>query len=184
MNKEMTAKRNSDISDLVNNYFDKEDYESAKNKLLETIEEFTDDHWLYAQLSICFYELFDYKTALKHSQKAIELSPECPLALNYHAIILFANEKVEIAEKIWQQILTKDIKELANCRCGEGLRFAKSLKNDIRFRLGDVYVELNNKEKALKYYKEHLQNRKRGQFSNFTRKEVETEIIKLQKQII
>lgn len=174
---------NIEITNKVNEYFDTENYEAAKQFLLKKNEESLDDHWLLAQLAICIYELRDYKTALNYSQQAIELVPDCPLAQDYHAIILFANNRVEEAAQIWTALIEKGIDEIAYGQCGEGKRFAKSLLNDIYFRMGDVYLHKKQQEQALVYYKKHLENRQRGIYSNFTKKEVLSEIANIEKMI-
>lgn len=167
------------LTSLINQYFDNEDYHSAIVLLKEELARLPDDHWLNAQLAISYYELRDYKAAIQFSEKAVQLSPNCPLALDYHASILLANEKVEEALHIWNNLLDKDVNEIAYGECGEGIRFAKSLLNDVRFSIGDAYVELNNKEKALYYYRSHLANRQKGIFSNVKRSEVLKEIEKI-----
>ena len=53
------------------------------------------------------------------------------------------------------------------------MRFAKSLTNDIRVRIGKSYLETGEKQKALNYFKKHLQHRQRGLFSNYTKREIE-----------
>lgn len=167
------------LTSLVNQYFDNKDYHSAIGLLKEELKKLPNDHWLNAQLAISYYELRDYKTALQFSEKAVQLSPNCPLALDYHASILLTNGKVEEALHIWNNLLDKDLNEIAYGECGEGIRFAKSLLNDVRFSVGDAYMELNNKEKALSYYKSHLANRQKGIFSNIKRSEVLKEISKI-----
>jgi len=179
----VSTQHNINISEQVNKFHEIKDYQSAKELLILELESHTNDHWLLAELAISFYELRDYKTALTYSEKAINLAPDCPLTMDYHAIILFANEEPEKALEIWNKLLNKGVDEIAHGQCGEGKRFAKSLINDIRFRLGDVYLQLKNKEKALESYKSHLNNRQRGIYSNFTKREVKNEIVTLEKSL-
>jgi tetratricopeptide (TPR) repeat protein len=181
---EMTEEQNKEISELINECFANEDYKSAIDFLNQKIGDYPDDHWLFAQLGISYYELKEYDKALQFSSKAVELSPKCPLSLDYYAMILFANQHTEQALQIWNNLLNTEINELAYDQCGEGLNFTKSLINDIRFALGDVYVELNDKRKALSYYKSHLQNRHRGLYSNYTKKQVEKEINQIEKELL
>ena len=177
------ASHRQEITRLVNQYFDKEDYPAAIDLLQKEIEQTPDEHWLYAQLAISYYELRDYKTAMQFSEKAVNLSPDCPLALDYHASILLANGKTKEALLIWSNLLDKNIDDIAHGDCGEGVRFAKSLLNDIRFSVGDAYVEMKNKEKALWYYKSHLANRQKGVFSNFKKRDVLKEIKRVEKEV-
>jgi tetratricopeptide (TPR) repeat protein len=177
------ATHKQELTRFVNQYFDKEDYAVVIDLLQKEIEQTPDEHWLYAQLAISYYELRDYKMAMQFSEKAVNLSPDCPLALDYHASILLANGKAKEALLIWNNLLDRDIDDIAHGDCGEGVRFAKSLLNDIRFSVGDAYIEMKNKEKALWYYKSHLANRQKGVFSNFKRSEVLKEIKKLEENL-
>ena len=176
----LSATHSLEITRLVNEYFDQEDYRAAISLLQKEIAQHPDEHWPYAQLAISHYELKEYEAALRHSEKAMSLSPNCPLTLDYHASILLANGQTEQALAIWKQLLRKNLDEVAYGECGEGMRFAKSLLNDVRFSVGDAYLELKDKEKALFYYKAHLGNRQKGIFSNLKRSEVVSEINQLE----
>ena len=168
------------ISTIINNCFATENYSEAKKILHKRIDDNSNEHWNYAQLSISYYETKNYETALKYSTKAVELQPNCPLALDYHASILFAKGKLKDAKQIWENLLSRDINDIAFGDCGEGMKNAKSVKNDIRYILAYLYLQLNDKNKAIVLLNEHLENRKRGQFSNFTKKEVEKELKKIE----
>jgi len=133
INMEMSSEQNKTISQQINNFFAEENYLAAIELLRTKLSEYPDDHWLLAQLSICFYEQKEYQTALEFSQKAVTLKPQCPLALNYHATILFANKQNSEALKVWQNLLETAHDQLAYGECGEGSKFAQSLQNDIRF---------------------------------------------------
>src|SRR5262249_34106692 len=47
------------------------------------------DHWLWFSLSLTFYEEKEYEKALASSTRAVELAPNCPLALWHYAGSLF-----------------------------------------------------------------------------------------------
>jgi tetratricopeptide (TPR) repeat protein len=173
-----------EVSRLVNEYFDQSDYRAAVELLQKEVAQHSEEHWLYAQLAISHYELREYETALKFSKKALELSPDCPLTLDYHASILLANGQAENSLSVWNQLLSRDLDDIAYGECGEGMRFAKSLVNDARFSVGDAYLEMKDREKALFYYKAHLENRQKGVFSNFTQNEVRREIRKLEGEVL
>ena len=181
INMEMSINENKNISQQINKLFANENYDKAIELLTDNLKTYPYDHWLLAQLSICYYELKNYDKALEISNEAIKLSPNCPLTLDYRATILFANKNIDEAKNIWLNLLNINTNKLANDACGEGVQFALSLQNDIRFMLGDLYLELNDKTNALYYYKLHLEYRKRGLFSNYSKKEVLNEIKKLEK---
>ena len=86
------------------------------------------------------------------------------------------NYKVQEEKKkllvLFYRIYKSSIKHLAFGIYGEGLKWAKSLKNDTRYMIGVTYLEMKNREKAKFYIKQHLINRKRGIYSDFTRIQV------------
>lgn len=177
------SKYKENISKLLNEFIMQEDWQNAKLLLEKELQKYTDDHFLLTQLGEVYYEMQEYETALKYTQKAVELAPDCPLALNNHAVVLYINERNNEAIEIWEMLLNKSIDEIAHGDCNEGVKFAKSLQNDTRFRIGDAYLALNQKKKALNFYKDHLSHRQRGLFSNFTKREVENEIKELEANI-
>jgi len=166
----------AEISEVLNQYIMEEDWKRAKKVLENELQNFPEDHFLLTQLGEVYYEMQNYDKSLIFTQKAVEIAPNCPLALNNHATVLFMHERYEEAQQIWKNLLKKGVSEIAKNECGEGIRWAKSLLNDIRFRVGDTYLALGNSSKALQFYQWHLENRQRGQFSNFSKQEVLEEI--------
>ncbi len=83
------------------------------------------------------------------------------------------HEKYKDAIDLWQNILER---KLYSSSCTEGKKITKSLLNDTRVRLADAYKAKGKTKKAVYYYKEHLENRKKDIFSNFTKKEILKEV--------
>ncbi len=179
----VTDKYKENISNQLNDLFETENWLKSKELLEQELIKFPDDHFLLTQLGEVYYEMRQYVEAKTYTEKAYKLAPNCPLASNNYAVVLYMHEEHDKAIKIWQQLLSRSIEEIAYEECGEGISFAKSLINDIRFRIGDAYLAKGDKLNALKYYKYHLANRKRGQYSNFSKREVEKEIKELEKII-
>ncbi len=160
------------ISLQLNKYFDADDNESAHKLLLSSIKRFPNEHLFYAQLSVINYELGNDKNAIEYAEQALQITPTCQLAQNYYAVALQSTDNETKAIEIWLSLLSRIINDLAFNDCGEGIRNAKSLQNDIRFNLGVSYFAINNKEKSKFYFNEHLKNREQGQYSSFTQKNV------------
>jgi tetratricopeptide (TPR) repeat protein len=146
-------------------------YSEAKKILLQELKKNKNHLWLNSNYAIVLYELRDYQKALKFSNKVVRNNNRDPLFLNYHAAILKANGKLNLAIQIWQSLLNRDVKQMAFVDCQEGVLWIKSLLNDIRFNLSCTYKDLNNYLMAKKYILQHLKYRKRGQFSLYKKRE-------------
>ncbi len=160
------------VNQLVNDYIIDEEWDKAQEILEDELEKNPENHWLITQLSEVFYEKQDYETALKLSTQAIRLAPDCPLVINDHALHLYMHERDDEAIELWSKLLEKGVRGVAYGECGEGVKFAKSLLNDVRARMALSYLAINNKKQALQYFNQHLENRQRGLFSNFTKREI------------
>ncbi len=147
-----------DVSALVNTCIKEEKWAETKQLLETELEKKTDDHWLLTQLSEVFYEMKNYDRALELSTKAFELEPDCPLVMTDHALHLYMHQKDDEAIKIWEKLLTRPIEEIANGECGEGMRNAKSMINDVRARIAISLLAIGEHQKAINYFNEHLNN--------------------------
>ena len=76
------------------------------------------------------------------------------------------------AVRLYREILKSGVRKVGLVDTTEGIRWAKSLINDTRYRLGQCYCDIGDLSQSARYLRAHLKNRKRGQRSNFTRKEV------------
>ncbi len=173
---ETTIIHQKEISRKLSEYSENEQWQQAKELLESELQKHPADHWLNAQLGEVYYEMRDYNQAIVYTQQAVNQAPDCPLALNNHAVLLYMHERYTEAQEIWERLLNQDFEQLLSNPCSESKQNLLSLLNDTRFRLGDTHKALNDNHKALKYYNQHLQNRKRGLFSNFTKKEILEEI--------
>ena len=119
-----------------------------------------------------YYEDRNYQKALEYAEKALEIEPDCPLVLWDYAGVLDMLDDTKKAISIWKYLLNCSVEQIAFDECGEGIRDAKSLHNNCRFRIGSSYIDINQKKLAIKYLKLHLQNRQRGLPSIYSKKEV------------
>ncbi len=172
-----------EITEKINQCFKNENYTEAIELLQKALIVEPDNHWILGQLGISYYEIFNYQTALKYSTQAYEIATECQMVLEYHAAILHANGKILESKALYEKLLSRSVEEIAFGECGEGIKNAKSILNDARIGLADIYSDLNEPEKALELFEEHLKLRQRGVFSNLKRKEIVKEINELRKKI-
>jgi len=179
-----TQKHKKEISNKLEKFTQNQQWHEAVELLENELLTHQTDHWLLTQLGEVYYEAKNYNKALEFTQLAIDYAPHCFLAQNNYAVALYINERYEDAIKIFVNMVNQSPNELVEQDCNEGLQNTLSIINDCRFRLGDCYLALQNQKIALDYYQLHLQNRKKGLFSNFTKKEVLQEIKALEQEIV
>lgn len=169
----LTEKYMQEVSNIINCYLDQNRLFDAKKILQDELKTYPNEYWLLTTLSNVFYELKDYNSALEFSERALSIESSDYLVINNHACILSVMEgKEEEAIELFKKIIFTELDKIAFGKYGEGIRWAKSLVNDCRVRLALVYLSINEKLRAMKYLDDHLANRERGVFSNFTKKEI------------
>lgn len=147
-------------------------WEKAKHLIEKRLKNEPNNHWLLTSLSTVYYQLYDYEKALDLSIEALDLEPNCPLVNWDYALALQVNNEREEAISIWKKLVERDINDIAYGVCGEGLRWAKSLKNDCRYKIAETYYNIGEYLLANKFIDDHLKNRARGLPSDFTKKHV------------
>lgn len=130
-----------------------QDWPNAKKLLMAFVKEDPDDHWFWAHLAFVNLELWSMKRAKSCIHKARELNSSCPVVCWFHACILDADEDDLGAINEWKRIVKKPDESLAYGKCGEGVRFAKSLKNDSRYRIALCYRRLASRSNNLAYWR-------------------------------
>src|SRR5260370_3841153 len=70
------------------------------------------DHWLWMTLSLTYYEDKEYKKALACSRRAVELEPNCPLALWHYAGSLFMSGQESSALAICTFLKNMDLEDM------------------------------------------------------------------------
>ncbi len=126
------------LSKRLNKLFDADDYSQAERILRAALIKDPNDHWLLTCLGATLYEQHKYKRALAWHKKAYKLEPKCPLVLWNIAGTLFMLDRDVEAKAMYQNLLRRGVKRLANGRCGEGLRWAKRFIADCRIRLQEI----------------------------------------------
>ena len=84
------------------------------------------DHWFWMTLGLTYYEEKEYTKALKCSERAVQLAPDCPLALWHYAGSLFMSGRQLAALAIWNLLLNRDVEEVAYSAHGEGMNWCFS----------------------------------------------------------
>jgi len=170
----------SSLSRRINRHFAHGDYRRARTLLRGALRKKPKDHWLLTRLSATYYEERKYKTALRHSGRALKLAPRCPLVLWDYAGALDMLGNTQGAMRIWKRLLWRGEESIAYGECGEGVRWARSLLNDCRYRLALGYADLGRTSMAIRYLWDHIANRAPGISSNHSLSEAKRFLAELQ----
>jgi len=160
------------FSKKMNLYFENNDWENAKVLIENEIIKFPNEYFLITSLSKVYYNLKSFDKSLKLAKEAFEIEPNDVLVLYDYACVLAAHNKNEKALKYWNIILNKNINDIAYGQFGEGLKWAKSIINDSRFRKSLCLIEVGELKEAKQLIVKHLKDRKRGIYSDFTKKQI------------
>jgi tetratricopeptide (TPR) repeat protein len=120
------------------------------------------DHWLWMHLGLTYHEEHEYEKAVQCSKRAVQLAPNCPLALWHYAGSLDMAGQGASALPIWIMLLSMDIEDVASHDHGEGMDWALQLLNDVHYRMGRYYERIGKKELATESFRKYLHNRGHG----------------------
>jgi tetratricopeptide (TPR) repeat protein len=132
-------------------------YDQAIVLLRKNLKQSPDCHWLWFELSSAYYEKKKYKIALKYAQKALEIMPDCPLALWYCAAALSYSDIEGSYQKsydIYKQLIKKGVAGLdrMDC-CNEGHDYNTGFINDCRLCIGMCAYDMNKYKEAKRWTK-------------------------------
>jgi tetratricopeptide (TPR) repeat protein len=149
-------------ADVIEQHIEVDDWEGARRLILIDLESEPDDHWLLTRLSLTYYEQRDYERSLELTNRALELAPQCPLALWDHAGTLEELDRPREALSIYQGLVDRGVDSLAYGECGEGRAWSRGLVADCLFRMGTCYVTLGDSGTAAECFKRCLSLRGPG----------------------
>src|SRR5262249_7538148 len=164
--------------------FERGAWKEARRLLRKELKNKPDSHWAWTRLASTYYEERKYEKALQLSERAMELAPHCPLVLWDYACALDMAGRPKEAIAVWKRLLGRGVEQIAYEECGEGIRWARSLLNDCRYRIGWAYRELGDLSAASRYLHDHLANRSPGIPSLYPRAEVQEQLASLQTEVI
>jgi len=147
---------------LIEKYIEEENWQKARSEIHKRLKTDKDHHWLITRLGLTYYEERKYQKSLEYAEKAIVLAPDCPLVLWDYAGTLDMLGRKREAIKVYQKIIKKGINEIAFGKCGEGIRWAKSIFADSLYRLALINSYQGHKRKAIEYFELHFSSRGKG----------------------
>ncbi len=155
-------KKSREQTQIINRLSKEEKWAEARAYILEWLKDEPDSHWLLTNLSGTYYEERNYEKALEYVEQALRVAPRCPLVLWDYAGTLAMLERNEEALRVYNSLIRRGVDRIAYGECGEGIRRARSLINDSRYRLGRIYASMGKFHLASKYLKAHIANRSRN----------------------
>lgn len=160
--------------------YKEENWNSARKILLKLIKDYPDDHWFLTRLSNTYYEEKNYIKALEYVEKARKIAPRCPLVLWDYAGTSDMLNNNEGAIRIYKGLIRRGVKRIAYGECGEGIRWARSLVNDCRYKLGLIYAKMGDFGLAINFLRAHIANRNRNCYSIYHLRKVKKDLVDLQ----
>ena len=121
-------------------------------------------------LSVVLWYRFKGKEALVYANKARDLFSNDLLLLYTYGRILQYLEDYQSSLTVWNKIIEE--KEYSVNRKFEEIKSERSILNDSLFGRADCLYHLFRDKEACSSVKEHLENRRRGLQSDFTKKQV------------
>src|SRR5690349_12462731 len=90
----------------------KGEWKQAQTAIEKQLVREPDDHWLWARLSGVKYEQRDYQGALQAAERALEIVPDCPLALWSKAGAVEMLGKADEALAVYADLFRRGLEEL------------------------------------------------------------------------
>jgi tetratricopeptide (TPR) repeat protein len=163
-------------STLINDLFMKEEWIEARKIILKLLRSEPNDHFLFTRLSTTYFEEKKYKKALEYVQKALRISPHCPLVLWDYAGTLDMLGRSKDALKVYKSLLKMGVSRLGYGEDGEGVRYARTMINDCRYRIGLLYASMGKFYLSSKYIKLHIATRSRNCLSIYNLRKVKKQL--------
>ncbi len=132
------------------------------------------EYYLHSLLSDICFKMGKKEECLQEAEKSMkQLGTIDNIVVFRYANALTLNEKYEQAMEQYKRIERKTINDIAYDEHGEGIRYAKSIKNDTLFMKGICLYYLGKRAQASRYIRRHIRNRARGISSLITKKKAE-----------
>lgn len=156
-----------------------EDWGSARKAIRQELRRKPDDHWFISRLALTYYEQRKYAKALEHETRALQLSPECPLALWGFAGAKDMLGETDEALLVYERLIRRGAARLAHGQCGEGVRWARGLVADCYYRVGRIREAQGDVGRAERAYRRHLELRRAAE-SIYAAEEVRSRLLALE----
>jgi tetratricopeptide (TPR) repeat protein len=166
------SRREAPVSSSIEERIAEEDWPGARKLIRAELKRTPNSHWLLTRLGLTYYEQRQYARALQIEERALRISPGCPLVLWDYAGSLQMLKRHAEAVVIYSRLIRQGARSIAYGECGEGLAWARGLVVDCHYRRGESYRALGRKRAALADLVKHLDGRGPGCRSIYPLREV------------
>ena len=160
------------------------DWNGIITMLKRYASKYPNEYYIFQQLAQTYYieSIGQYQLACQCAEKAFNMEPDDDLNIYTYACSLYYVGRLEESFDLFSRITSKDVDAIAYGEHGEGLLYAKSLINDSIYMMGVICQDKHQYKEAKELFMKHLVNRRRGQYSDFTKKQVLNHILRITKK--
>jgi len=163
----------------INKLLDLEKWKEARKVILAELQKEPTSHWLLTRLATTYYEEKEYQQAIALGMQAYKLAPRCPLVLwdLAGALQMVGDDKAALA--LYEGLLKRSMKRIAENECGEGRAWATALLTDCLFRMGQSFAALGRTKAARRAFQGYLVMRGKGAGSIYSAEDAVKELAKI-----
>jgi tetratricopeptide (TPR) repeat protein len=163
----------------IQKLFELERWKEARKVILAELQKEPTSHWLLTRLATTYYEERDYQEAITLGMQAYELAPHCPLVLwdLAGALQMVGDDKAALT--LYEGLLKRGIKRVAEDECGEDRAWATALLTDCLFRMGQSLAALGRTKAARRAFQGYLLMRGKGAGSIYSAEDAVKELAKI-----
>ena len=162
----------------------KSDWNGIITMLKRYASNYPNEYYIFQQLAQTYYIkcIGQFQLACQCAEKAFNMEPDDDLNIYTYACSLYYVGRLDESFDLFSRITSKDVDAIAYGEYGEGLLYAKSLINDSIYMMGVICQDKHQYKEAKELFMKHLVNRRRGQYSDFSRKQVLNHILRITKE--
>ena len=162
----------------------KSDWNGIITMLKRYASNYPNEYYIFQQLAQTYYIkcIGQFQLACQCAEKAFNMEPDDDLNIYTYACSLYYVGRLDESFDLFSKITSKDVDAIAYGEHGEGLLYAKSLINDSIYMMGVICQDKLQYKEAKELFMKHLVNRRRGQYSDFTKKQVLNHILRITKK--
>ena len=154
----------------VNSFLNADDARCARARwtLMGHAAAAPDDHRLLARLALNWVEANAPIHAAETLDRALLLSPECPLLLWYRAGVFELLDRTDVAVATYRMLVERGVDELSSGECGLGHARAEGLVSDCFHRLALAEETRGHAAEASSWHARHVASLGAGQHGVYT----------------